>query len=414
MYNPNKELLERYARVAIEVGLKLRRGQELIISAPIEAVEFVRAATRIAYNNGAKLVTAFYGDDDTALMRYTESDNSQLDYANGWLAKGMAEAVSNGAARLAVLGNNPTLFKDVDPKDLAIAGKARGIAYKPLSKLTTGSVSNWSVVGYPTAAWAAQVFPGDENALEKLWDVVLKSCRCDAGVTDPIDAWNEHNKNLHVRSAKMNEHRFDALRFVGGGTDLTVGLADNHVWEGGAAPTVDGHLYNANIPTEEVFTTPHSRKVNGVAKSTKPLLYRGTLIDGIEVTFKDGAAVEVKAEKGEQVLRDMIAEDENACRLGEVALVPDNSPISNTGILFCETLFDENASCHLAFGQSYSKCMIDTPDLNEEERAAHLLEWGANSSRIHTDWMIGGKDVTVFGVSNGVELPIIQNGEWVL
>lgn len=413
MYSPTKEMISRYAEVAVKVGLNLVPGQELIINAPIEAVELVREVTRIAYNAGAKLVTTFYGDDTTALMRYTESDCSQLDYANGWLARGIAEAFGNGAARLAIIGDNPTLFKDVDPAHLATAGKARGIAYKPLSKLITGSVSNWSIVAFPTEVWADQVFPGDEKALEKLWDVVLKSCRCDESVADPIENWNTHNSILHERSQKLNDTRFDAIRFVGAGTDLVVGLAENHVWEGGSAATVDGHFYNANIPTEEVFTTPHRSVVNGVVKSTKPLLYRGTLIDGITVEFKDGKAVSVSATQGEQVFKDMIEEDEHACRLGEVALVPANSPISNTGILFRETLFDENASCHLAFGQSYSKCMIDTPDLSADEREEQLLAWGANASRIHTDWMIGSKDVRVLGVKDGVESTLIENGVWV-
>lgn len=414
MFQLESAQMEKYARVAIEVGLKLRPGQELVITAPIQAVDFVRHATRIAYQAGAKLVTTLYGDDSTALSLYQNASPDSLDYASGWIAEGLATAVANGAARLAVLGDNPTLFKDIDPALLARAGKARGLAYKRLSQLTTGSVSNWSIVAYPTSEWASQVFPGEENALEKLWEVVLKSCRCDNTVVDPVAAWDLHNGALHERSSKMNSSKFDSLHFVGAGTDLVVGLAENNVWEGGAAPTVDGHLYNANIPTEEVFTTPHSRKVNGVAKSTKPLLYRGTLISGIEVTFKDGAAIEVKAETGEQVLRDMIAEDENACRLGEVALVPDNSPISNTGILFCETLFDENASCHIAFGQSYSKCMIDTPEMSAEQRAQALEEWGANTSRIHTDWMIGSKDVAVYGIKNGLSTPIIIEGEWVL
>mgnify|MGYP001199429075 CR=1 FL=1 len=413
MYSPTKEMISRYAEVAVKVGLKLQKGQELIINAPIEAVDLVRAVTKIAYNAGAKLVTTFYGDDTTALMRYTESDCSQLDYANGWLARGIAEAFGNGAARLAIIGDNPTLFKDVDPAHLSTAGKARGIAYKPLSKLITDSVSNWSIVAFPTQIWADQVFPGDLNALEKLWDNVLKACRCDSSVEDPIQNWEDHNERLHERSRKLNDSRFQAIRFVGDGTDLMVGLADNHVWEGGSAPTVDGRYYNANIPTEEVFTTPHSRKVDGFVKSTKPLLYRGTLIDGIRVRFEGGKAVEVTAEKGEQVFRDMINEDENACRLGEVALVPANSPISNTGILFQETLFDENASCHLAFGQSYSKCMIDTPNLTDEEREKSLKEWGANSSRIHTDWMIGSDKVTVMGVKDSKETILIENGEWV-
>lgn len=401
--------LDKLAEVAIQVGLQLQRGQDLVMTAPVAAMPLVRLITKHAYKAGAGLVTTLYSDEDTTLSRYAYAPDESFDRASDWLFKGMAEAFAGGAARLAISGDNPMMLSAQDPAKVARANKANSIAYKPALEKISNFDINWNIVSYPNPSWAKLVFPNDpeEVAVEKLANAIFAASRVD--VADPVAAWKEHNANLARRSAWLNGERFAALHFTGPGTDLTVGLADGHLWCGGASEAKNGVTCNPNIPTEEVFTTPHALRVEGHVSSTKPLSHQGTLIDNIQVRFEGGRIVEAKASRGEEVLNKVLDTDEGARRLGEVALVPHSSPISASGILFYNTLFDENASCHIALGQCYSGCFVDDTKLTPDQIRAQ----GGNSSLIHIDWMIGSGQVDIDGVrADGSRVPVMRKGEW--
>ncbi|CAD7044039.1 MULTISPECIES: aminopeptidase [Pseudorhizobium] len=401
--------LEKLAEVAVKVGLQLQRDQDLVMTAPLAALPLVRLITKHAYLAGAGLVTTFYSDEETTLARYAHAPDASFDKASGWLYEGMAKAYANGAARLAIAGDNPLLLASQDPAKVARANKANSMAYKPALEKISNFDINWNIVSYPNPSWAKIVFPGvpEEEAVRRLADAIFAASRVD--VADPIAAWAEHNANLKKRSGWLNGERFSALHFTGPGTDLTVGLADGHEWHGGASVARNGVTCNPNIPTEEVFTTPHALNVEGHVSSTKPLSHQGTLIDNIQVRFEGGRIVEAKASKGEEVLNKVLDTDEGARRLGEVALVPHSSPISASGILFYNTLFDENASCHIALGQCYSKCFLDGATLSQEQIAAQ----GGNSSLIHIDWMIGSDKIDIDGIkADGARVPVMRKGEW--
>jgi len=401
--------LDKLAEVAVKVGLRLERGQELVITSPVAALPLVRLITRHAYIAGAALVSTFYSDEETTLARYQHAPDESFDRATDWLYDGMAKAYGKNAARLAISGDNPMMLAAQDPAKVARANKANSIAYKPALEKISNFDINWNIISYPNPAWAKQMFPGDAEhvAVEKLANAIFTASRVD--VDDPIAAWAEHNANLARRSSWLNGERFSALHFTGPGTDLTVGLADGHEWHGGASTAKNGITCNPNIPTEEVFTTPHALRVEGHVSSTKPLSHQGTLIDNIQVRFEGGRIVEAKATKGEEVLKKVLDTDEGARRLGEVALVPHSSPISASGVLFYNTLFDENASCHIALGQCYSKCFLDGASLSQEQIKAQ----GGNSSLIHIDWMIGSGEVDIDGVRpDGAKVPVMRKGEW--
>ncbi len=401
--------LEKLGEVAVRVGLGLEKGQDLVITAPIAALPLVRFITKHAYMAGAGIVSAFYSDEETTLARYQHAPDASFDKASGWLYEGMAKAYENGAARLAIAGDNPMLLSGQDPAKVARANKANSIAYKPALEKIANFDINWNIVSYPNPSWARQVFPDlpEDAAVAKLAEAIFAASR--VNVADPVAAWAEHNANLRKRSTWLNGERFAALHFTGPGTDLTVGLADGHEWHGGASTAKNGITCNPNIPTEEVFTTPHALKVEGHVSSTKPLSHQGTLIDNIRVRFEGGRIVEAKASKGEEVLNKVLDTDKGARRLGEVALVPHSSPISASGILFYNTLFDENASCHIALGQCYSKCFLNGASLTPDEINAQ----GGNSSLIHIDWMIGSDKVDIDGIRpDGSKVPVMRKGEW--
>jgi aminopeptidase len=401
--------LEKLAEVAVKVGLDLQKGQDLVITAPLAAMPLVRLITKHAYLAGGGLVTAFYNDEVTTLMRYQHAGDDTLDRAAGWLYKGMAEAYANGAARLAISGDNPMLLSSQDPEKVARANRAMSTAYKPALEKISNFEINWNIVSYPNPSWAKQMFPelGENDAIRKLADAIFAASRVD--VADPVAAWQAHNAVLRTKSAWLNGQNFASLHFKGPGTDLTVGLADGHEWHGGASVAKNGVTCNPNIPTEEVFTTPQAHRVEGYASSTKPLSHQGTLIDNIHVRFEGGRIVEAKASKGEEVLKKVLQTDEGASRLGEVALVPHSSPISASGLLFYNTLFDENAACHIALGQCYSKCFVNGANLSQDEIAAK----GGNSSLIHIDWMIGSGEIDIDGIKqDGSRVPVMRKGEW--
>jgi aminopeptidase len=406
----HEERLDRLGRIAVQVGLGLRPGQELVMTASIDALPLVRRITDHAYKAGASLVTTLFSDEDATLLRFHNAPDGSFDAASGWLYEGMAAAFKNGAARLAISGENPSLLANEDPEKVSRANRARSKAYMPALSLIAGFDINWTIVSYASPAWAKAMFPDDPEdiGVAKLWHAIFAASRVDT--PDPIEAWDAHNAELQRRTAYLNGKRYAALRFRGPGTDLTVGLADEHEWAGGASTAKNGIVCNANIPTEEVFTTPHKDRVEGYVASTKPLSYQGTLIQDIAVRFESGRIVEASARTGANVLNKVLETDEGSRRLGEVALVPHSSPISKSGLLFYNTLYDENAASHIALGQSYSKCFINGSALTPAELAAR----GANSSLIHIDWMIGSGEIDIDGVSaSGATEPVMRKGEWV-
>jgi aminopeptidase len=405
-----EQKLDRLAEIAVQVGLALRTGQELIMSAPIEALPLARKITEHAYKSGALLVTTLYSDDPSVLARYEYGSNESFDYAPTWLHDGIATGFRSGAARLAIAGANPALLARQDPAKVARANVAASKAGKPAMELITRHEINWTIVACATPEWAKLVFPGEsENmAVAKLWDAIFVASR--VAVDDPVREWREHGARLKKRMEMLNAKRFHALHFKGPGTDLTVGLAEEHLWAGGGTTAGNGIYCQPNIPTEECFTTPHKDRVNGTVRASKPLSHQGSLIENIAVRFENGRIVEATATAGEDVLNRLISTDDGARRLGEVALVPHSSPIAQSGVLFWNTLFDENAASHIALGQAYSTCIIGGEKMDAEQLAA----LGANASLIHVDWMIGSGEMDVDGVAaDRTTEPLMRKGEWV-
>lgn len=401
--------LDRLAEVAVKVGLGLRPGQDLLLTAPAIALPLVRRIAVHAYEAGAGIVTPILSDEEMTLARYRHGRDSSFDRAAGWLYEGMAKAFSDNTARLAIVGDNPMLLSGEDPSKVARASKANSMAYQPALEKIVNFDTNWNIIAYPSPSWAKQVFPDDPEdvAVGKLADAIFAASRVDR--EDAMDNWASHNAVLRERTNWLNGQRFRALQYSGPGTDLTIGLADGHEWEGGASLSKNGISCNANIPTEEVFTTPHCRRVYGHVVSSKPLSYQGTLIDNIAVRFEDGKIVDAKASRGAEVLNKVLDTDEGARRLGEVALVPHSSPISQSGLLFYNTLFDENAASHIALGQCYSKCFVNGAQLTPQQIAAQ----GGNQSLIHIDWMIGTAETDIDGIlPDGSKVPVFRKGEW--
>ncbi|MCK1738857.1 aminopeptidase [Bradyrhizobium sp. 138] len=401
--------LDRLAEVAVKVGLGLRPGQDLLLTAPAIALPLVRRIALHAYKAGAGIVTPILSDEEMTLARYRHGHDNSFDRAAGWLYEGMAKAFSDNTARLAIVGDNPMLLSGEDPSKVARASKANSMAYQPALEKIVNFDTNWNIIAYPSPSWARQVFPDDPEdvAIGKLADAIFAASRVDR--EDAMDNWASHNAVLRERTNWLNGQRFRALQYSGPGTDLTIGLADGHEWEGGASLSKNGISCNANIPTEEVFTTPHCRRVYGHVVSSKPLSYQGTLIDNIAVRFEDGKIVDAKASRGAEVLNKVLDTDEGARRLGEVALVPHSSPISQSGLLFYNTLFDENAASHIALGQCYSKCFVNGAQLTAQQIAAQ----GGNQSLIHIDWMIGSAETDIDGIlPDGSKVPVFRKGEW--
>ena len=400
-------LLDRLAEVAVGTGLNVQPGQQVVLTGSAEALPLIRRIAAAAYRRGAALVTPILSDEQILRARYQHAADDTFDTAAEWLFGGMAKAYEGNAARIHVSSENPMALADMDPEKVGRAAKAQSIAYKPALKHISEFNVNWSIVSYPGRAWAQLMFPDldGDAAQAKLAEAIFAASRVDRN--DPEKAWEAHNAELKRRETWLNDQDFAALHFTGHGTDLTVGLAEGHRWVGGGNTAKNGVYCNPNIPTEEVFTTPHAGRVDGVARATKPLSHQGTLIEDIEVRFEAGRIVEASASKGEAVFRKLIETDEGAARLGEVALVPHASPISESGLLFYNTLYDENAACHIALGQCYSEC-LDDPQ-GDEDIAAR----GGNSSLIHVDWMIGGPETRIDGITrDGERVAIFRAGNW--
>ena len=406
----HEQKLDKLAEVAIRVGLGLRTGQELVMTASLDSLPLARRITEQAYRAGASLVTTLYSDDETALMRYHYAPKESFDHAAKWLYDGMGAAFKSGAARLAIAGANPALLANEDPDKVGRANRAVSQAYRPALELITRHEINWTIVASATPSWAAAMFPEDAPpvAMEKLWNAIFATTRINH--EDPVGEWKKHDANLQKRAAYLNEKRYATLQYRGPGTDFRLGLADDHLWMGGGTTAGNGLYCIPNMPTEEVFTTPHKDRADGTITATKPLSHQGTMIEGIQVRFEKGRIVEAHASRGEEVLQKLIDTDDGARRLGEVALVPHSSPIAHSGMLFYNTLFDENAASHIALGQAYSSCVRDGDKLSKEELAAR----GANESLIHVDWMIGSGKLDIDGIAaSGTVEPLMRQGEWV-
>jgi aminopeptidase len=406
----HEEKLDLLAQVAVRVGLGLKAGQELLMTASLDALPLARRITEQAYRAGASLVTTLYSDDEATLMRYRFAPDASFDHAAKWLYDGMGTAFKSGAARLAIAGGNPALLSNEDAGKVGRANRAVSQAYRPALELITRHEINWTIVASATPAWAAAMFPGDapDVALAKLWEAIFQTTRINND--DPVAEWKRHDATLQSRAAFMNEKRFSALTYRGPGTDFTLGLADDHLWLGGGTTAGNGLYCIPNMPTEEVFTTPHKDRADGTVTATKPLSHQGTMIEGIQVRFEKGRIVEAKASRGQEVLQRLIDTDDGARRLGEVALVPHSSPIAASEMLFLNTLFDENAASHIALGQAYTSCLRGGDKMTPEELAAK----GANDSLIHVDWMIGSGHLDIDGVTaSGSVEPLMRQGEWV-
>jgi aminopeptidase len=406
----HEEKLNQLAEVAIRVGLGFKAGQELLMTASLDALPLARRITEQAYRAGASLVTTLYADDEAALMRYHFAPDESFDHAANWLYDGMGTAFKAGTARLAIAGGNPALLSNEDPNKVSRVNRAVSQAYRPALELITRHAINWTIVASATPAWAAAVYPNEapDVALARLWDAIFETTRING--PDPVAAWKAHDATLQSRAALMNQKRYTALQYRGPGTDFRLGLADDHLWLGGGTTAGNGLYCVPNMPTEEIFTTPHKDRADGTVTATKPLSHQGTMIEGIQVRFEKGRIVEAHASRGQEVLQKLIDTDEGACRLGEVALVPNSSPIAASGMLFFNTLFDENAASHIALGQAYTSCLRDGDKLTPEELAAK----GANESLIHVDWMIGSGELDIDGITaTAVAEPLMRQGEWV-
>jgi aminopeptidase len=396
--------LDAYARLAVQVGLNLQPGQTLGINALIEHAPLARAIAREAYKAGARYVDVLFTDQHVRRAHIEQASDDRLGYSPPWLVRRLKEFGEIGGALVAISGNpEPELFADLDGERV---GKARMREVAEASLELTDGLCNWTIVAYPTEGWAETVF--GEPDVERLWGAVAQAVRLDQ--PDPVAAWRDHIARLQERADSLNERRFDHLRYRGAGTDLTIGLHPDSNWQA-ALDESNGIEHVANMPTEEVFTTPDWRRTEGTVRSTLPLQIQGNIVRDLEVRFENGRAVEVNASSGEEVMRTHVVTDEGAAQLGEVALVDGHSAVGKTGLVFYDTLFDENASSHIALGAAIVQAVPGAHDLSAEDRVAR----GVNQSSIHTDFMIGSNELEIDGVTkDGEAVPILRDGDWVL
>jgi aminopeptidase len=408
-------LLDQYAELAIRVGLNLRPGQRLVITdirrggVPLETAPLVRRLAEHAYRAGSPLVHVLWRDDPLTRARFEHAPRDSFGEYPDWIARGLLEHVRSGGVILSILAADADLLKDQDPSLVASVQKLAWEKNKELSERMTHNTVNWLVIPAPYPGWATKVFPAlpPGEAVARLWEALFRVCRLDR--PDPIPAWREHIRQLAARCSYLNGRRYRALRFTGPGTDLTVGLPDGHLWESARFVSQQGVEYTANLPTEEIFTLPHHSRTEGTVTSTRPLNYGDSVIDGFRLRLSGGRVVEAAAAKGEAVLHGLLEADEGARRLGEVALVPHSSPISQSGLTFYNTLLDENCASHIALGEAYRSSLKAGEGMSDPEFAAA----GGNLSLIHVDFMVGSGDVDVAGLTgSGASEPVMRRGEW--
>ena len=406
-----QQMLEKYAELALKTGVNLKDNQVLMINSSIEGVDFTRILVKKAYELGAKDVVINWQDDEITLERYLHATEEALTTVPQWLVDKYLHYAEDDVALLSVRSTNPDLLKDVDPERVAKATKASAEAMKGFRKYTMNDKIAWSIISIPTNDWAMKIFPGKdaETAKELLWEQIFNIVRINTD--DPIKAWEDHNATLKAAHKILNDKKYTSLKFTAPGTEITFGLPKGHIWKGGGAYTEAGRHFNPNMPTEEVFTMPDKYHVDGVVSSTKPLIYGGNMIDNFKLTFKDGKVVDFEAETGYDTLKHLLDTDEGAKRLGEIALVPHHSPISQSGLIFYNTLYDENASCHIALGKAYPTNIEGGAKMSDEELDAH----GVNDSLTHVDFMIGSAELDIDGVlENGETEAVFRKGEWAL
>lgn len=402
--------MEKLADLVVKKGVNVQKGQPVILRCPVERADFARLVAKKAYERGAVEVVIQWSDDPLTLMLFENAPVEHFEEVPHWMVERTKYYMEKGACVISIAATDPELLKDVDPKKIATWSKAFSAANKENMKYTMNDLNSWCVVSVPTVGWAKRVFPdvSEDEAMEKLWNAIFYTTRTDQD--DPVAAWDEHIGVMDRHAAVLNEKQYKKLHYKNSlGTDLEVELPENHIWISGGSENAKGDVFIANMPTEEVFTLPKRTGVNGKLYSTKPLNMSGNLVDEMVFTFENGKVVDYDAKVGKQHLTDLFDVDENAKYLGEVALVPYDSPISNSGLLFYNTLFDENASCHFAFGKAYPTCIKGGVDLSDEE----LLEAGVNDSLIHEDFMVGSKDLEITGeLPNGEVEYIFKDGNW--
>ncbi len=409
MENNVEQSLQKFADVVVKVGLNLQPGQELMIRAPLETAPVVRLVAERAYKNGAPLVHILWEDDGLKLARFRNAPRNTFDRFWDWYGMCLNEGAKRGAASLAIYAEDPDLLKDQDPKLIASADRARLSAIRTFAELQSRDAINWTAIGAAIPGWAAKVFPGlpPDQQMPKLWQAIFSICRVDQ--PDPQAAWKKHLADLAARRNYLDEKSYKELQFRAPGTDLTVGLPAGHVWSAGQVQTGAGLRFVPNMPTDEMWTLPDRTRVDGTVRATKPLSHAGKLIDDFSITLKDGRVVEARAGVGEQLLRDLVDTDEGSSRLGEVSLVPMTAPVARSGIMFFNTLYDENAACHLALGRAYRFNLKGGDKMSDEE----FNRAGGNTSLIHIDFMISSPQTDVDGITaSGAAEPILRHGEW--
>lgn len=401
--------LDKYALLAIHLGVNIQPGQTLVVFAPLISGDFVRRLVKQAYEVGAKHVYVEWFDEEITRLKYELAPYEALLEYPMWRAKGYEELAENDAAFLYVVANNPDLMHGIDPKRIQTASRTSNTALKELSVARLTNKVSWSIIAVPSPSWADKVFPSlpEEERVDALWNAIFEATRVDRD--DPVHDWKEHSSALDTRSKRLNERQYKALHYRANGTDITVSLPPGHIWVSAGNTNKNGISFIANLPTEEVFTSPLKNGVNGTVKSTKPLSYNGNLIENFSLTFKEGRIIDFNAEKGEEHLRSLIEIDEGSHYLGEVALVPHRSPISNTNLIFYNTLYDENASCHFAIGRAFPFCLNGGKEMSQQD----LQNYGLNDSLTHVDFMMGSADMNIDGIlENGEKEPLFRNGDW--